>query len=101
MRHAPTYTLFPYTTLFRSHSHPAGAARFHFYFRRWRYHSSRAEAHTSELQSRCDTVCRSLLEKKTEPQACADIRPEAPVTKIVAQHGHDTSGRAESRAYSR
>src|SRR6266536_3895669 len=61
IRRPPRSTLFPYTTLFRSHpgyglrarlvvSHP--------------YPLMRSEEHTSELQSRVDLVCRLLLEKK-------------------------------------
>src|SRR5438094_4961699 len=70
IRRPPRSTLFPYTTLFRSHScslaksvglnvnvfpnsldqHPRGRRR--------------SEEHTSELQSPYDLVCRLLLEKK-------------------------------------
>src|SRR3712207_7677407 len=75
IRRPPRSTLFPYTTLFRSHrvrrhrrrrrgpgaglpgeagrpARPAGLAR------------GRSEEHTSELQSRQYLVCRLLLEKK-------------------------------------
>src|SRR5260221_7569692 len=78
IRRPPRSTLFPYTTLFRSHRHrpdqaqdrgrrqaarrsghrgnprllPAGAVR--------------SEEHTSELQSHSDLVCRLLLEKKNK-----------------------------------
>src|SRR2546430_13709223 len=65
IRRPPRSTLFPYTTLFRSHSFPvwlrfkggkgvatsAGAPL-------------RSEEHTSELQSQSNLVCRLLLEKK-------------------------------------
>src|SRR2546422_6173346 len=81
IRRPPRSTLFPYTTLFRSHvavvehqdvalghrlhaealdlgdAHRVGAEH-------------RSEEHTSELQSRLHLVCRLLLEKKnkrTEP----------------------------------
>src|SRR2546429_3298683 len=65
IRRPPRSTLFPYTTLFRSHleRHGAGvgilplaqdAAR----------RAQRSEEHTSELQSRLHLVCRLLLEKK-------------------------------------
>src|SRR5260221_5186094 len=64
IRRPPRSTLFPYTTLFRSHREssvpfsyidtrsgkPVGYAR--------------SEEHTSELQSHSDLVCRLLLEKK-------------------------------------
>src|SRR5256885_6136753 len=82
IRRPPRSTLFPYTTLFRSHAErflrhdghdhrrrrpgglprpggtaprrPARAAR----------RLARSEEHTSELQSPCNLVCRLLLEKK-------------------------------------
>src|SRR5690554_7379145 len=68
IRRPPRSTLFPYTTLFRSHrvaecllvGHRQGAG-----------HGQvngvglgRSEEHTSELQSRPHLVCRLLLEKK-------------------------------------
>src|SRR6478735_11422727 len=60
IRRPPRSTLFPYTTLFRSHPlerpgprpAPHGCRRV------------RSEEHTSELQSPCNLVCRLLLEKK-------------------------------------
>src|SRR5438105_11602187 len=80
----PTPTLFPYTTLFRSHGQfhddhdrtgsyverlgkPArGSDRFQPVRRQIRRQlpELRSEEHTSELQSRVDIVCRLLLEKK-------------------------------------
>src|SRR3712207_7247849 len=86
IRRPPRSTLFPYTTLFRSHAgveitgstagalvHPAmpssasghrtanamPIAAYHELFTR-----RRSEEHTSELQSRQYLVCRLLLEKK-------------------------------------
>src|SRR3989449_7465408 len=68
IRRPPRSTLFPYTTLFRSHllvrrgvllrpgrerADRVGAP-----------HGGRSEEHTSELQSRLHLVCRLLLEKK-------------------------------------
>src|SRR2546426_2495777 len=87
IRRPPRSTLFPYTTLFRSHDRgrdlapdaaravdavgPARvgrgrddggvAARLD---RAARACSHRSEEHTSELQSPCNLVCRLLLEKK-------------------------------------
>src|SRR5690349_25101365 len=66
IRRPPRSTLFPYTTLFRSHMRGVGGAivniasvsAFHGSVER------RSEEHTSELQSRRDLVCRLLLEKK-------------------------------------
>src|SRR3712207_8554228 len=78
IRRPPRSTLFPYTTLFRSHrcsTRPVPART----RRRCRASSScappgvrtstacrRSEEHTSELQSRQYLVCRLLLEKKKE-----------------------------------
>src|SRR3712207_4981124 len=85
IRRPPRSTLFPYTTLFRSHrspgrsrarpataplqvTRPARAAS-------WRggrpdaATGFRSEEHTSELQSRQYLVCRLLLEKKKKPTA--------------------------------
>src|SRR2546426_4711313 len=87
IRRPPRSTLFPYTTLFRSHS-PVKVAR----LRRPAPHhvalgaigsgdtpdilgipwesplpmAPRSEEHTSELQSPCNLVCRLLLEKKKQ-----------------------------------
>src|SRR2546425_8760222 len=93
IRRPPRSTLFPYTTLFRSHHGPAA---------RWRgakpqpltrephldvvhveHHEpvrSRSEEHTSELQSLAYLVCRLLLEKKkteTGPAEAAGRRGRA------------------------
>src|SRR5436190_10939406 len=67
----PMSTLFPYTTLFRSHARgsslPPGIRRSPSMTRRFWLRCfawSRSEEHTSELQSHSDLVCRLLLEKK-------------------------------------
>src|SRR2546421_4776145 len=93
IRRPPRSTLFPYTTLFRSHG--GGDAGYRSYIERFpdQYFGAsvlcnfadtnpnelvhkvadivlakdlkeRSEEHTSELQSRSDLVCRLLLEKK-------------------------------------
>src|SRR5258708_13030622 len=76
IRRPPRSTLFPYTTLFRSHLTPAGVV-----VAQWADRlldvaqhvdaglaslrtESRSEEHTSELQSPDHLVCRLLLEKK-------------------------------------
>src|SRR3712207_8148662 len=95
IRRPPRSTLFPYTTLFRSH---APIARFR---PAWKLHGKldtftafrtdldvlpvllrrqdlvengaelkRSEEHTSELQSRQYLVCRLLLEKKKKKNQC-------------------------------
>src|SRR5947207_7903694 len=68
VRRPPRSTLFPYTTLFRSHrlhgkrGHGRGAAAHAGSLRSAA--AVRSEEHTSELQSHSDLVCRLLLEKK-------------------------------------
>src|SRR5438067_7880842 len=75
-------TLFPYTTLFRSHASSQAMMALldrlvrtvvsvhvvpdllQFMVLRSRVEDIRSEEHTSELQSRFDIVCRLLLEKK-------------------------------------
>src|SRR5258707_10486237 len=86
IRRPPRSTLFPYTTLFRSHSSrstgrrcgrwpppqpPAqplppsrGTKRLQAPWPSEWFRCSRSEEHTSELQSRQYLVCRLLLEKK-------------------------------------
>src|SRR5687768_18103558 len=95
IRRPPRSTLFPYTTLFRSHAarsrcrHGGGAVRRrHPSFAtvrerdrieisdRVRLANSRSEEHTSELQSRLHLVCRLLLEKKKKHEQ-ANAHPAA------------------------
>src|SRR5436305_13061784 len=67
IRRPPRSTLFPYTTLFRSHASAAPPCRPSRRTNRWLQAASpiiRSEEHTSELQSRPHLVCRLLLEKK-------------------------------------
>src|SRR2546427_2801335 len=87
IRRPPRSTLFPYTTLFRSHVRTGRAAKRGPRFRlllltgrpakgarskrsgrrapeRARARTTRSEEHTSELQSQSNLVCRLLLEKK-------------------------------------
>src|SRR2546422_4176665 len=70
IRRPPRSTLFPYTTLFRSHvpELPETLMRklieiIHM-VRGLDLKKPRSEEHTSELQSRLHLVCRLLLEKK-------------------------------------
>src|ERR1035438_1601294 len=67
IRRPPRSTLFPYTTLFRSHGRPdfgrGGGGNLH----RRADCGRRSEEHTSELQSLRHLVCRLLLEKKKKP----------------------------------
>src|SRR2546430_4529988 len=85
IRRPPRSTLFPYTTLFRSHvaevavdvhrfvvahqnDHAAALARSVLLKGHQQVHYrarfGRSEEHTSELQSQSNLVCRLLLEKK-------------------------------------
>src|SRR5687767_15406564 len=72
IRRPPRSTLFPYTTLFRSHRRlfPSGGRALSRRRGRspclpsTRRRAPRSEEHTSELQSLAYLVCRLLLEKK-------------------------------------
>src|SRR5438874_4751118 len=65
IRRPPRSTLFPYTTLFRSHASGSDHAGPGNRGPECRHvPDPRSEEHTSELQSRRDLVCRLLLEKK-------------------------------------
>src|SRR2546430_4679922 len=68
IRRPPRSTLFPYTTLFRSHAHAYLDHRCESRGRGRKNHpmelQERSEEHTSELQSQSNLVCRLLLEKK-------------------------------------
>src|SRR5256885_6312160 len=97
IRRPPRSTLFPYTTLFRSHSgrrrrsdrrreeqlhpdrslagaplqradHAHGDQRVQRHAGRQQRLGVRSEEHTSELQSPCNLVCRLLLEKKKKDE---------------------------------
>src|SRR2546425_5508161 len=83
IRRPPRSTLFPYTTLFRSHSkdnramvdalETSGNKARGVAFVGEEVTDNRSEEHTSELQSLAYLVCRLLLEKKkTIDHALAD-----------------------------
>src|SRR2546427_8415465 len=92
IRRPPRSTLFPYTTLFRSHDRQAErrpARPWGIYGRHLSDHEARlrsqrrgclllrgrpgmrSEEHTSELQSQSNLVCRLLLEKKKKKKKTA------------------------------
>src|SRR5438046_8517294 len=86
IRRLATFTLFPYTTLFRSPVPDRGLERRVPALRRGqglharqrpglqprdRPRWPRSEEHTSELQSLTKVVCRLLLEKKNDPRVQA------------------------------
>src|SRR5688572_31443656 len=72
IRRPPRSTLFPYTTLFRSHRGPSrslsmscpGCPPGRRLWHKGYGSRARSEEHTSELQSQSNLVCRLLLEKK-------------------------------------
>src|SRR3989449_4995047 len=91
IRRPPRSTLFPYTTLFRSHCLARGSdpkrvmaelfgratglckgkgGSMHL------VDAERSEEHTSELQSRLHLVCRLLLEKKKKNKRCHAAREQ-------------------------
>src|SRR2546425_8172067 len=91
IRRPPRSTLFPYTTLFRSHlprvqdaeaaaevgevrAIPVGRRRHRVQGKIkvvvGRVGGNRSEEHTSELQSLAYLVCRLLLEKKKKKETC-------------------------------
>src|SRR2546430_8329626 len=95
IRRPPRSTLFPYTTLFRSHAgdwrraadapqagaaDPMGCASGHPDLEHFadlvgRIDSTaRSEEHTSELQSQSNLVCRLLLEKKKHTSTPGIVR---------------------------
>src|SRR5688572_32101017 len=78
IRRPPRSTLFPYTTLFRSHSKsnpsPSAADTGSGGLPK----VSRSEEHTSELQSQSNLVCRLLLEKKKTTSSSRGKAPSLP-----------------------
>src|SRR5256885_11134047 len=99
IRRPPRSTLFPYTTLFRSHAQwerpllraadriIAVSDEIARSLRRWFgvsherievVYNGRSEEHTSELQSPCNLVCRLLLEKKKQRYMVRWARPSHP-----------------------
>src|SRR2546426_5518324 len=89
IRRPPRSTLFPYTTLFRSHDHRDPARRDRARGRRREPAppeglmaiDPRSEEHTSELQSPCNLVCRLLLEKKKKKIKILDRRTHVEAIK--------------------
>src|SRR5258708_27369677 len=97
IRRPPRSTLFPYTTLFRSHSRDGVAAlpsvAVSSSAGRRKSNAShprrRSEEHTSELQSPDHLVCRLLLEKKKKPNCNIEhpIISQIPNSEIVHLNG--------------
>src|SRR2546429_5989738 len=94
IRRPPRSTLFPYTTLFRSHRlHADHGGLFPAPVPGQDEARGRSEEHTPELQSRLQLVCRLLLEKKkkTRHSSVAAIRvppascPVSPASSIAGR----------------
>src|SRR5436189_4071959 len=92
IRPPPRSTLFPYTTLFRSHA-GVGGPWVHRCFA-WAIApgfdeafdvASRSEEHTSELQSPMYLVCRLLLEKKKK-QKKMERKTIMPISDNTKKH---------------
>src|SRR2546427_7736173 len=94
IRRPPRSTLFPYTTLFRSHRrehrryvanrlrvdpHDGGT-------RDPLLAGRRSEEHTSELQSQSNLVCRLLLEKKKQNNNARTITITRTDTRLLQKH---------------
>src|SRR5258708_29756984 len=88
IRRPPRSTLFPYTTLFRSHLrrvllnlwpavHSGASSAFSVATPSVRRKMQRSEEHTSELQSPDHLVCRLLLEKKKKTKRIIEHRTRA------------------------
>src|SRR5437870_9635609 len=92
LRPHPTFTLFPYTTLFRSQKllQPRECGHDNIFIctcgtilQRGHF-KMRSEEHTSELQSRGHLVCRLLLEKKKPMPPVSFDRALATVIWLLA-----------------
>src|SRR2546425_3621099 len=100
IRRPPRSTLFPYTTLFRSHGpceyHRYQPLRFDLLVLLLLRQEGRSEEHTSELQSLAYLVCRLLLEKKKH--SCPrHFRPATTRTKFwLAQVPRNGEGRTRA-----
>src|ERR1039458_8661785 len=94
IRRPPRSTLFPYTTLFRSHQGFRVLPRHQRQTGKVR-RRCRSEEHTSELQSLRHLVCRLLLEKKTE------LSKECAAQAVVAAIGARRRAPGEWTGYTR
>src|SRR2546422_2642825 len=101
IRRPPRSTLFPYTTLFRSHVRRPGLARTAAGVPRRARRGrglpgpgGRSEEHTSELQSRLHLVCRLLLEKKKKKlKYILNVRAQIVIAHRDALASNDVSVR--------
>src|SRR5438309_5361766 len=80
IRRPPRSTLFPYTTLFRSHRSSWGRIKVMALSCSVNGRANRSEEHTSELQSQFHLVCRLLLEKKKNSRFMPCHTPKSSIT---------------------
>src|SRR5258708_15080418 len=100
IRRPPRSTLFPYTTLFRSHPRLYGdAEKAELGLAQGRVRLFRSEEHTSELQSPDHLVCRLLLEKKKKTLQLVKLtgatRPQATSTWPTYARGMNLEAKLE------
>src|SRR3712207_7422487 len=99
IRRPPRSTLFPYTTLFRSHCQETVSSSVHPHGPQETslkcpqndllfilHEERRSEEHTSELQSRQYLVCRLLLEKKKDITLKPHLSLATTVTTSYLRH---------------
>src|SRR5260370_5761952 len=93
IRRPPRSTLFPYTTLFRSHfernlvhlpfvSETSNIFAYSTDEKMLLVSETRSEEHTSELQSHLNLVCRLLLEKKKNNEKQDSVKKEPRISTI-------------------
>src|ERR1044071_3904567 len=89
MRRPPRSTLFPYTTLFRSHRQCGSDARARPRLERKGLRADRSEEHTSELQSRVDISYGVFCLKKKMCYVVCIFYNDAATTEIYTLSLHD------------
>src|SRR4029434_6437292 len=97
IRRPPRSTLFPYTTLFRSHTHMQTQTHTHTHTHTvWSpANTTRSEEHTSELPSHLNLVCRLLLEKKKK-KILTPLPLASPISWCCVRH--TTAATAHTRS---
>src|SRR3954449_11773612 len=89
-RPPPRSPLFPYTTLFRSHTSEL-QSHSHLVCRLLEFRRVRSEEHTSELQSHSHLVCRLLLEKNNTADSSGSRRRRASRSRTMRRGVHLSS----------
>src|SRR5438477_4417770 len=98
IRRPPRSTLFPYTTLFRSHlAWQVGMTLVFAWAGALRAWPGRSEEHTSELQSHVNLVCRLLLEKKKTEDIMTRIHRRTRVRQSILPDGQPSAPFEDSK----